>query len=130
MKEIKDKVLVKAKDGVAPQYFNDASGEFEVVTGIAGKLATHDSGVINAINQLGGSVVIDSFSSVGEVSKRYPRGANGLTIVNDGETAVVATVDTIKVEVKESEVFSDTFSTFTSLYIKGGDYRVIVKGVK
>lgn len=130
MTEIKDKVLAKAKDGIAPQYYNDTTQQFEVVTGVAGKLATHDSGVINAVKSIAGAVVIDSFSAEGETTKRYPRGASVVTVVNDGNGIVNLTVDSIKVEIKEGEVFSETFNEFVNVFVKGEEYRVIVKGVK
>ena len=129
MADVKDKVLVQAKDGYAPQYYNDITKKFEVAQGIDGKMLVSDAELVNAVKGISDYVVMDSFSATGETERRYSRGAYALTVVNDGTTDVTIDVLGFKVTVKPYEVFSENFNRFADLKINGEAYRVIVKGV-
>lgn len=107
MANVSDKELVRAKNVPVPQYFNEAKGEFEVLTGRDGA---------NAFIQQG-SIAMESWEgSVNEVitfeSNRF-----GFSIVNDGTSDVVFTINGNTRKVRKYEAYSALFEPFTSVDI-------------
>lgn len=129
MADISDKKLLQADDGYAPQYYNDVTERFEVVTGVGGSMSVQDKGVVEALKRVAEYVTIDSFVGSGTTEKRYGRGAYGVTLVNDGEEDATIEVNGMTVTVKPYEVYDGLFNRFADVAIKGDAYRVLIKGV-
>ena len=113
-----DKPLIRAKDGPAPQYYNQTTGEFEVLTGRDGANSFIEKG----------RVVKDVFSHNKSVTKTYTTPMSGFGIVNDGVADLTFIINGIEIVVKQNEAWDDLFDPFTSVIINATDaYRAVVR---
>lgn len=113
-----DKPMVRASNGVAPQYFDERKQQFEVQTGTngAGRFVER------------GRIVKDVFSGSENITKTYASNMYGFAIVNQGTEPLTVTINTFDIEVDAGEPFEDLFDPFQSVTITAtGKFKAMVR---
>lgn len=113
-----DQPLVRAQGTIAPQYYNEQTGKFEVLTGRDGANAFIEKG----------RVVKDAFIGNARITKEYSTKMYGFGIVNDGEADLSFTINNFTIIVKPHETFDDLFDPFQTVTVNATDYfRAVVR---
>ncbi len=75
-----------------------------------------------------GRIIRDSFTGSSTVTKSYSSNMYGFSIVNDGESDLIVTINTFDIVVRPNESFDDLFDPFTSITITGdSEFRAVVR---
>lgn len=111
--------LIKAAGGLpAPQYFNNKTGRYEVLTGRDGANSFIEKG----------RIVKDYIRSDKSEQRSYPTGMSGFAIVNDGNSDLTFTINGMEILVEPFESFDDLFDPFTEVIITATDrFRAVVR---
>lgn len=118
MANVSDKEVVRAKNIPAPQYYNEETSQFEVLTGRNGANSFIEKG----------RVVHDVFNGESSITKTYAKPMSGFGIVNDGVADLTFLINGFSVLVKQNESWDDLFTPFTEVTINATDsFRAVVR---
>lgn len=107
MPNVSNKELLRSNGVPVPQYYNEEKGAFEVIEG--------RNGANSFIQQ--GSIAMESWHGSTDEVKTFPADRYGFSIVNDGETDVVFTINGNTRTVRPYESYSALFEPFTAVDI-------------
>ena len=107
MPNVSNKELLRSNGVPVPQYYNEEKGVFEVIEG--------RNGANSFIQQ--GTIAMESWEGSASEVKTFESDRYGFSIVNDGETDVLFTINGNARTVKPYESYSALFEPFTSVDI-------------
>lgn len=115
---VADKELLRAKGIPAPQYYNEKTDRFEVITGRDGANAFIEKG----------RIVKDVIEGSADITKSYPTEMFGVGIVNDGTADLTFAINDFSITVKPGEIFDDLFEAFTEITINAtSNFRAVIR---